>query len=274
MSSQTETTNNNRSSEVSDKKVRKEYSKKVPTGDVESENTSPFPTERNSVSTPNSLFNSPPELPNMSQTNNNVAVPSQVEENNKKVEVKSKPKKVRPTISDSTDASISHQKPKAKKAEPVIPEEDEDDEEVPVVPVATATQMGIPVDEDVEDAIQEDMDSQSPRAMVSTEMFGIESVAEAVVVPTPIAPALIDEDDEDIEIARQMAELQRRKEEKARQKQVQQQVSKASIYREQLSAETRSHSFDIWQELEMRKQETIRKYQETMLDLVRRQNED
>jgi hypothetical protein len=274
MSSQTETTNNNRSSEVSDKKVRKEYSKKVPTGDVESENTSPFPTERNSVSTPNSLFNSPPELPNMSQTNNNVAVPSQVEENNKKVDVKkSKPKKVSPSLSDPTDASIV-QKPKAKKPEPVIPEEDEDDEEVPVpvqVPVPTAT----PVDASVEDDIQADFDSQSPRAMVSTEQFVDVSVAEAKLVPPPpIVPAIIDEDDEDIEIARQMAELQRRKEEKARQKQVQQQVSKASIYREQLSAETRSLSFDIWQELEMRIQETTRKYQETIRDLERQQNEE
>jgi len=275
MSSQTETTNNNRSSEVSDKKVRKEYSKKVPTGDVESENTSPFPTERNSVSTPNSLFNSPPELPNMSQTNNNVAVPSQVEENNKKVEgKKSKPKKVSPSLSDPTDASIP-QKPKAKKVEPPITEEDEDSEEEVPVKVQVQVPTAKPVDASVEDAIQADMDSQSPRAMVSTEMFGADSVAEATIVPPPpIVSATIDEDDEDIEIARQMAELQRRKEEKARQKQVQQQVSKASIYREQLSAETRSHSYDIWQDLEMRKQETTRKYQETMRDLERQQNEE
>ena len=277
MSSKTETTTNNRTSDISDKKVGKESSKKVPMGDVESKNTSPFPTERNSVSTPNSLFNSPSELPNMSQTNNNEIVLSQVEENNKKVEVKkSKPKKVSHPVLDPTDASIS-QKPKAKKAPNVptpVEEESDDEEELPVVPVATATQMGIPVDEDVEDAIQEDMDSQSPRAMVSTEMFGVESVAEAEIVPTPIAPAELDEDDEDVELARQMAEIKRRQEEKARQKQVKQQVSKASIYRDELSAQTRSHSYDIWQELEMRKQETIRKYQETMFDLERQQNEE
>jgi len=267
MSSQTETTNNNRSSEVSDKKVRKEYSKKVPTGDVESENTSPFPTERNSVSTPNSLFNSPPELPNMSQTNNNVAVPSQVEENNKKVEgKKSKPKKVSPSLSDPTDASIV-QKPKAKKTEPVIPEEDEDDEEVP-----TAT----PVDASTEDGIQADFDSQSPRAMISTEQFVDVSVAEATIVPPPpIVPAIIDEDDEELlEAKRQMEKYQRLIAEKEKQKQVKQQVSKASIYREQLSAETRSLSFDIWQDLEMRIQETTRKYQETIRDLERQQNEE
>ena len=287
MSSKTETATNNRTSDISDKKVRKESSKKVPTEDVESKNTSPFPTEENSVSTPNSLFNSHPELPNMSQTNNNVIVLSQVEENNKKVGEqrslspkgnegkKSKPKKVSPQLLDPTDASIS-QKPKAKKVEPIVPppiEEESDDEEVEIQ-LATATQMGIPVDEDVEDAIQDDMDSQSPRAMVSTEMFGVESVAEAEVVPTPIAPAELEEDEEDIEIARQMAELQRRKAEKEKQKQVKQQVSKASIYRDELSAQTRSLSYDIWQDLEMRKQETIRKYQETMLDLERQQNDE
>lgn len=277
MSSKTETATNNRTTDISVKKVGKESSKKVPMGDVESENTSPFPTEENSVSTPNSLFNPRPELPNMSQTNNNEIVLSQVEENNKKVEgKKSKPKKVSPPVLDATDASIS-QKPKAKKVEPIVPppnEEESDDEEVPVVPVATATQMGIPVDEDVENAIQDDMDSQSPRAMVSTEMFGIESVADATIVPTPIVPAELEEDDEDIEIARQMAELQRRKAEKEKQKQVKQQVSKASIYRDELSAQTRSLSYDIWQDLETRKQETIRKYQETMLDLERQQNEE
>lgn len=266
MSSQTETATNNRTTDISvTKKVGKESSKKVPTGDVESKNTSPFPTEENSVSTPNSLFNPRPELPNMSQTNNNEIVPSQVEENNKKVEgKKSKPKKVSHLVLDATDASLS-QKPKAKKAEPIVPppieEEDDDEEKVSVVPVAT--QMGIPVDVDetLEDQLQEDMDN-SPRNMISSEMFGVASVADAEVAPTPIAPAELEEDDEDVELARQMAKIKQRQEEKARQKQVKQQVSKASIYRDELSAETRSLSFDICQDLEMRIQEAIRVVQE------------
>jgi len=74
MSSQTEIATNNRSS-------KKEHSKKIPTGDVESEKSSPFPTDRNSVSTTNSYFNSNPELPMNAETNSAVA-PSQVEENN------------------------------------------------------------------------------------------------------------------------------------------------------------------------------------------------
>ena len=101
MSSKTETTTNNRTSDISDKKVRKETSKNVPQ-EAKSREKEVESGEQtgNSVSTQNSLFNSPPELPNMSQTNK--ATFSAV--NSEKKIRKSKVSK--PAI-DATDVSLS-----------------------------------------------------------------------------------------------------------------------------------------------------------------------
>ena len=112
MSSQTETNTNNRtSSDISDKKVdtssicprgtRKESSKKIPQ-EAKSREKEVESGEQtgNSVSTQNSLFNSPSELPNMSQTNK----PTLSSANSEKKIRKSKVSK--PAI-DATDGSLS-----------------------------------------------------------------------------------------------------------------------------------------------------------------------
>jgi hypothetical protein len=89
------------------------------------------------------------------------------------------------------------------------------------------------------------------------ELFNQREEAEPNVSSTSI-----EEDDEELlEAKRQMAIFQRVIAEKEKQKQVKQQVSKSSIYKDELSAKIRSREFDELQAVDARIQEALRQIQ-------------
>ena len=201
MSSQTETNTNNRTSDISDKKVGKESSKKIPQEAKSREQI------ENSVSTQNSLFKSRPELPNMSQSNE----PTFSAVNNEK---KIRKSKVSKPVIDATDVSLSQitkpvapsnwdeatqdekdtykehlnlwkqfnakQKKAKQQQEPQpIQLEDDDEEEQPV------QQEEVPVDASIEDELEQDQkqDDEERDQLVSTDQLTTSTME--VPVPFP-----------------------------------------------------------------------------------------